>query len=203
VVPKGNQYYLTSIQFNSLCNIPNLCVRNTSPTYRYTNTNGNMTKFIPLVMLLLTAPAYADMTTRMSSSVQLQVDQPSLTTNRISSAYSVNGNNITPSTVGGLGTLSAGSAVGYTPTSYGLTTDGSAYTFSESFIEGDATTTVQSSLSSGVIDAPVLHGNSTSFLGGTAGSLAGTIDTAGTIGLTAGGAGTSATGQFVTEITIR
>ena len=38
--------------------------------------------------------------------------------------------------------------------------------------------------------------------GGVAGNLAGTITSAGVMTLTAGGAGTSATGQFVSEITI-
>ena len=37
----------------------------------------------------------------------------------------------------------------------------------------------------------------------TAGTLAGTIDSSSTITLTAGGAGTSATGQFVSEISIK
>ena len=39
--------------------------------------------------------------------------------------------------------------------------------------------------------------------GGVKGDLAGTITSAGVITLTAGGAGTSATGQFVSEITVR
>ena len=39
--------------------------------------------------------------------------------------------------------------------------------------------------------------------GGHAGSLAGTIATDGAIGLTAGGAGTTATGQVVTTLTIQ
>ncbi len=67
-----------------------------------------------LALLALSSPAYADMTTRMTSSVQLTVDSPSITTNRLGSTYSVSGNNITPSTVGGLGSLTSGSAVGYT-----------------------------------------------------------------------------------------
>ena len=46
--------------------------------------------------------------------------------------------------------------------------------------------------------------NQTSTAAGTAaGTLAGTIDSSSTIGLTAGGAGTSATGQFVSEISIK
>jgi len=154
-------------------------------------------------MLLMAAPANADITHKLSSSVQLTVDSPVVQTNRIGSTYSVSGNNITPTTVGGLGSLTAGNAVGYTPTAYGLTTDGSAYTFTESFIEGDATTTAQTTLSTGQFAAPVLQGNSSTYSGGTAGALAGTIDSAGTMALTAGGAGTSATGQFVSELTIR
>ena len=45
--------------------------------------------------------------------------------------------------------------------------------------------------------------NQTSNAAGTVGDLAGTIDSSHTIGLTAGGAGTTATGQFVTELTIK
>ena len=45
--------------------------------------------------------------------------------------------------------------------------------------------------------------NQTSTAAGTAGDLAGTIDSSSTIALTAGGAGTTATGQFVSEISIK
>lgn len=151
---------------------------------------------------LMAAPARADIIHKLSSSIQLTVDSPVVTTSRIGSTYSVSGNNITPSTAGNLSSLSAGNAVGYTPTSYGLTTDGNAYSFSETFIEGDATATAQTALSGGQFAAPVLHGTSTTFTGGTAGSLAGTINTGGGMTLTAGGAGTNATGQFVSELTI-
>ena len=44
--------------------------------------------------------------------------------------------------------------------------------------------------------------NVTSYTAGVAGSLAGTITSAGVIGVTAGGAGSTATGQFVSEITV-
>ena len=43
----------------------------------------------------------------------------------------------------------------------------------------------------------------TSTSAGTAGTLAGTITSAGAVSVTAGGAGTSATGQYVSEITVR
>ena len=45
-------------------------------------------------------------------------------------------------------------------------------------------------------------GSVTSYAAGSAGDLAGTIATDGGITLTAGGAGTSAVGQFVSELTI-
>jgi len=47
------------------------------------------------------------------------------------------------------------------------------------------------------------YSNVVSTAPGTAGSLAGTILSSGAMTLTAGGSGTSATGQFVTEVTIR
>jgi stage V sporulation protein SpoVS len=43
----------------------------------------------------------------------------------------------------------------------------------------------------------------TSNAAGVAGDLAGTITTAGAMTITGGGAGTQATGQFVTELTVR
>ena len=45
-------------------------------------------------------------------------------------------------------------------------------------------------------------GSVTSYASGTAGDLAGTIGTDGAIAITAGGAGSTAVGQFVSEITV-
>ena len=42
----------------------------------------------------------------------------------------------------------------------------------------------------------------TSYTAGTAGSLAGTVTSANALTVTAGGAGTSAIGQFVSEVTV-
>ena len=153
-------------------------------------------------MLLMAAPAYADITTKMSSSVQLTVDAAASQATRLGSTYSVSGNNISITTEGGLGTLTSGSAVGYTPTSYTGPTDSTAYTFTESFIEGD-TIPSGTTVSSGVVGTLPAFGNVTTTAGGVAGTLDGSITTAGAIDLTAGGAGTSVTGQFITEITVR
>ena len=46
-------------------------------------------------------------------------------------------------------------------------------------------------------------GDTTTTSGGVAGSLAGTLDSGHTMTVTAGGAGTSAVGQMVTELTIK
>ena len=57
-------------------------------------------------------------------------------------------------------------------------------------------------MTSGVTGSLPLFGSTTTTSGGVAGSLAGTIGSNHALTLTAGGAGTSATGQMVTEITI-
>ena len=158
-----------------------------------------MKKLLPLVMLLMAAPAHADITHKISTSVQLTVDAAASQATRIGSTYSMSGTDITINTEGGLGTLSSGSAVGYTPTDW---TGGSSSTFTESFIEGAAVPT-GTTVTSGVVGTLPAFGNVTTTAGGVAGSLAGTINSAGTMSLTAGGAGTSATGQFVSEVTIR
>ena len=44
--------------------------------------------------------------------------------------------------------------------------------------------------------------NTTSYTAGTAGTLAGTVTSAGLVTVTAGGAGSSGIGQFVSEITV-
>ena len=164
--------------------------------------NERMKKALVLLsMLAMAAPAHADITHKISSSVQLTVDASASQATRLGSTYSVSGSNLTVTTPGGLGTLSSGSAVDYTATSYTAPSTGT-YSFSESFIEGDAIPT-GTTVSSGVVGSLPAFGSVTTTAGGVAGSLAGTIDSAGTMSLTAGGAGTSATGQFVSEITIR
>ena len=100
------------------------------------------------------------------------------------------------------GALTAGDAVGYTPGAYSITTAGDAFSYSESYIEGDATPS-NTSVSSGVVTSvfPML-GNTTTTSGGVAGSLAGTIASDGAMTITAGGAGTTATGQVVLSLEI-
>ena len=163
---------------------------------------------LALGMLLMAAPAHADLTHKISSSVQLTVDAAATNVQRIGNSYSASGNGVTLDVgggskasadlnVGGLGTLSSGVAGGSLPTAY-QTTDGASFTFSNSFTAGDAVITTAPTV--GAVSA---FSNQTSTAAGSAGTLAGTITSAGAVTLTAGGAGTSATGQYVTEITIK
>ena len=155
-----------------------------------------------LGMSLMAAPAHADITHKLSSSIQLNVDAAATNVQRIGNSYSVSGNNVTTSdgttsgVVGSLGTITSGVAAPSTITA-SQATAGEAFSFSASYTAGDAVITTAPSTG-----AASAFSNQTSTAAGTAGNLAGTIDSLGKMSLTAGGAGTSATGQFVSEITI-
>ena len=99
--------------------------------------------------------------------------------------------------VGGLGTLTNGAAAGSFSTAY-QTTAGEAFSYSVSFTQGDALVTTAPS-----VGAVSPLSNQTSNAAGVAGDLAGVINADGSMTLSAGGAGTTATGQFVTELDIR
>ena len=99
------------------------------------------------------------------------------------------------------GTVSAGTITSgvYNPGTIAATQDtaGAAFSFSSSYIQADAVPT-----SAPTVGAVGNFSSQTSTTAGTAGTLAGTITSAGVITVTAGGAGTVATGQFVNELTI-
>ena len=172
-----------------------------------------MKKFLPLVMLLMTgslvAPARADLTHRMTSSTQLQVNGAYTDATRIGSTYTVSGSNIKVASADDhFGKLTAGTATAAATLdvgAYDINTAGSAFSFSESWTQGDVVNAIGSGadVTSGVVADLPAYGEVLTMSGGVAGSLAGTITSAGVTTLTAGGAGTTATGQFVTEIQIR
>ena len=163
-------------------------------------------------MLLMTgsivAPARADLTHRMTSSTQLQVNGAYTDATRIGSTYTVSGSNIKVATDAHFGKLTAGTATAAATLdvgAYEMNTSGSAFTFSESWTQGDVVNAIGSGadVTSGVVADLPAYGEVLTMSGGVAGSLAGTITSAGVTTLTAGGAGTTATGQFVTEIELR
>jgi hypothetical protein len=157
-----------------------------------------------LAASLLATPAQADITHKIQSSVSLSVDGAGSVAIRQPSSMAVSGSNVTLGTAPTLGTLTSGTALGYTPGDYSITTAGDAFSYSESYTEGDDVPTVLSTtVTSGVVPALPVFGNTTTTSGGVAGSLAGTIATDGALTITAGGAGTTAIGQVIQELTIK
>ena len=162
--------------------------------------------FLAFAMVLMASPASAGgLVTKHASSVQLTVDAARTTATRMGNSYSVSGSGVVTDvggsgtadlSVGGLGTLTNGVAGGSIPTAT-QSTSGNSFSFSNSFTAGDATITTAPTV--GEVSA---FSNQTSYTAGTAGNLAGTVTTAGALTVTAGGAGSSATGQFVSEITV-
>jgi len=142
-------------------------------------------------------------TSRIVDSVQLTVDGPSLTSTRIGSTYSTSGSNITATNLGGLHGGTATAAPTLTLGTYEQTTDGQAYTFTETGLIGDTPVTSQAALATnGRVSEPNLYGSSTQFQGGSAGDLAGTLTVAGVPTVTAGGPGTTAIGQRTVELSV-
>ena len=157
-------------------------------------------------MLLMTgamvAPAAkADITSRMTSSVQLTVNAAATQMQRVGNSYSISGNNVDTTDGTTANTISAGaiSSGVYGPGTISVTQDdpGEAFSFSTSFIQGDAIDTTGPDI--GDVSP---YSNQLSTAAGTKDTLAGTVTTQGALTVTAGGAGTTATGQFVTELQI-
>ena len=157
-----------------------------------------------LAASLLAVPAQADITHKIHSSISLSVDGAGSTAIRQPSSMAVSGSNVTLSTAPTLDALSSGTALGYTPGAYTITTAGDAFSYSESYTEGDDVPTVLSTtVTAGVVPALPVFGNTTTTTGGVASTLAGTIATDGALTITAGGAGTTAIGQVIQELTIK
>ena len=160
------------------------------------------------MILMSGTAARADLTHRLSSSTQLQVDAGYTQVSRAANSYSTSGSGvsttITPSggsatsDLGGIQSVATSGAATFALPDAAQTTQGNAYSFTQSVSLGDSIVTTAADV------GDVLgYSNIVSTAPGTAGSLAGTILSSGAMTLTAGGSGTSATGQFVTEVTIR
>jgi hypothetical protein len=154
-------------------------------------------------MLLMTASAAqaGGLITKHASSVQLNVDAAMSQASRIGSSFSISGSNIDTTDGNTAGTVSVGTITSgvYAPGTIAATQDtaGAAFSFSQSYTAGDAVPS-----SAPTVGAVPNFSSVTSYTAGAAGALAGTITSANVIGITAGGAGTTATGQFVSEITV-
>ena len=155
-------------------------------------------------MLLMTAGAAnaGGLVTKHAASVQLTVDAARSTATRTGSTFSISGSNIDTTDGSTAGTVSAGTITSgvYSPGTIAATQDtaGAAFSFSQSYTQADAVPT--SAATVGAI--PNFGSGIASYTAGTAGDLAGTVTSAGVLTVTAGGAGSTATGQYVSEITV-
>jgi len=157
-------------------------------------------KLLPFLFFFTPTASYADITSTITSSVKLEVAAPGTTADRIGNSYSVSGTGVnttdgtTAGSVGGLGAATNG-VNAYTPITASQLTDGESFSYTVSHTTGD---TIGTSLTTGEVSA---FGDLTSTSGGTATNLAGTVDNH-VVTVTAGGAGTTATGQYVTSVTV-
>jgi len=162
-----------------------------------------MKRFLPLLFLFAIAPqARADIRHAITSSAQLTVGAASTTSTRVPSTFSISGTGVDVTDGTTAGTLSAGtiSSGVYSPGTIAATqnaTSGESFSFSQSYIQGDAVPT-----SAPTVGTVGNFSNQTSTLAGVAGSLAGSVTSAGVVSLTAGGANSTAVGSIKSEIFI-
>jgi hypothetical protein len=142
-------------------------------------------------LFFITPASAAEITSRITDSIQLNVQGAAVQSTRIGASYSASGTNIQSTSFGGVN--GAGT--------YDINTAGQAFSFSESFNAADTPVTTQS-VSGGVIASPNLYGDSVTQLAGDKGSLAGTLSPTGVPTVTAGGPGTTATAQRSIELSV-
>ena len=148
--------------------------------------------------------ARADITHKMTSSFQLQTNAAATQVERIGSTYTVSGSGVVMDVaggnsadlnVGGLGTNTSGVGQGSFATAT-QATSGGAYSFSQSFIQGDVIETTAPAVGA------VSDYSSQVSTGVGSGTGTGTVTSAHAVTAVGGGSGTSSIGQFVTELTI-
>ena len=159
------------------------------------------------ITLAAALPARADLTHRLSSSIQLDVGGASSRAIRVGNSYSISGSgvdtsvtaggNTTADALGGLGAATNGVNAITIPDAT-QATGGNAFSFANSYTQGDAVPT-----SAPTVGEVPAFGDVTSTAAGTNTGLAGTITTAGAITISPGAGNTSAIGQVISELTTR
>tara|TARA_B100000902_G_scaffold369919_1_gene394566 strand:+ start:58 stop:543 length:486 start_codon:yes stop_codon:yes gene_type:complete len=156
------------------------------------------------LLLFLAAPsANADLTHSITSSAQLQVNAAVTQAERIGSSFSISGTGVDVTDGTTAGTMSAGTITSgvYSPGTIAATqnaTSGESFSFSQAYTQADAVPTSAPS-----VGAVGNFSDVTSHASGTAGSLAGSVTSAGVVSLTPGSGGTVATGSVVSSVTVK
>ena len=159
-----------------------------------------MKKLLPLLFLFST-PVYSDVTSKLTTSVSIQVNAAGTQVERLGGSYSASGTNVgtsnTGDQVGGFSVNSTTNAVTFDAGQYSINSNATNWSLTESLLQPD---TMQSGdLSVGEVNN---FGNITSTAAGVGTGFDVTIGSDHTItDLDAGGAGSITTGQFVTEVT--
>jgi len=167
-----------------------------------------MKKLIPVVLLAFTpSVAFADITSKFTTSVSVKVDAAMTQATRMGASYSAQGQNIgTSNTNDQLGGLSVSNgAVTLNAGNYsinGCDSDcATTWSLSESFTAADTIPSSNSNITAGTVPN---FGSVISTVAGSGTGSGGTPTSAHAItGINEGGAGSTVTGQFVTELTIR
>jgi len=137
-----------------------------------------------MILMTATAANAGGIVSKHASSVQLTVDSARTQATRIGSSFSITGSNIDTTDGSTAGAVSAGTITSgiYAPGTITATQDtaGSAFSFSQSYTQGDAVPSAAPTV------GQVPNFSSTlSYTAGTAGDLAGTVTSAGVISITA------------------
>ena len=161
-----------------------------------------MKKLIPLIILIST-PAYSDVTSKLTTSVSIQVNAAGTQVERLGGSYSASGTNVgttnTGDKVGGFSVNSTTNAVTFDAGQYSINSNATNWALTESLILPDT-------LQSGDLDVGEVNnfGSVTSTAAGVGTGFDVTMKADHTItDLDAGGAGSITTGQFVTEVTTK
>ena len=160
-----------------------------------------MKKLLLLAAFCIQFPVFADIQSTITSSVKLESLSAATSADKIGSSYSISGTNITTTSgdaasVGGFGSVTNG-VPAVTMPSATQTTAGETFSFTQSYLEGDATAG-----SAPTVGQVSNFSDLTSTSAGSVGTAAVTLDHH-TMSLTGGtGTGVVLTGQFVTDLTV-
>ncbi len=160
-----------------------------------------MKKLFLIAALCVPSAAYCDIQSTMTLSIKLESLSAATSADKIGSSYSISGTNITTTSgdaasVGGFGSVTNG-VPAVTMPSATQTTAGETFSFTQSYLEGDATAG-----SAPTVGTVGNFSDLTSTAAGSVGTAAVTLDHH-TMSLTGGtGTGIVLTGQFVTDLTV-
>ena len=159
-----------------------------------------MKKLILLLALATPLPVLSDISHSISSSVSLTVGAAMTSADRVGSSFSISGTGVDVTDGTTAGTLSAGTITSgvYSPGTIAATqnaTSGESFSFSQSYMQADALATGAPTVG----EVPNFS-DTTSTAGGTVGSLAGSVTSAGVVTIAPGGANTEAVGQVISTL---